>query len=459
MRPLSFVRLACHCMLSIFAVPLTGQADNHSVADMSANSASNVRISEVNGRAVLMVDSEQFSVNGAGMGYRDEAGIKSLAMAGGNAFRTWDTENLGAQLDAAHRHGLMVLAGLGVGKQLQGFDYADEEAVNLQHTRLLSVVRRYKDHPSLLGWILGNEPNLMVNEHGQVVPADAGVYSAIGDLARDIEVIDPQHPTTVAFAFTSTLAEDIKMALTAAPDLKFISLQAYGALPAIPQLVADLKLTVPFMITEYGPLGHWETPSTQWGREIEEPSGHKARGLRARMQGSVIDDPTQRLLGSFAFLWGQKQERTPTWYGLFLASGERTSSVDELTHVWTGRWPNNRAPAAWSLTLQGQSADRSVTVSASEIIVASAHIDDPENDQLQIRWELLEEVDIRSHGGHYERTPSRLVIDELRESQNNANFLASFKAPARSGEYRLFVYAFDDAGGAATANFPFKVLD
>jgi hypothetical protein len=393
------------------------------------------------------------------MGYRDEAGIQRLAEAGGNAFRTWDTENLGTQLDAANKHGLMVLAGLAVGKQLQGFDYSDEEAVKLQHERLLSEVRQYKDHPSLLGWILGNEPNLMINERGQLVPADSRVYSVIGDLARDINVIDPQHPTTVAFAFTPTLAEDIQMALTAAPALQFVSLQAYGALPVIPQLVADLKLPVPFMITEYGPLGHWEMPSTRWGREIEEASGHKAKGMRARMQGSVIDDPTQRLLGSFAFLWGQKQERTPTWYGLFLASGERTSSVDELTHVWTGSWPANRAPAAWSLTLQGKTADRSVTASTGEVLAASAHIEDPENDPLRVHWELLEEVDIRSHGGHFERTPSKRSIDELRVSQKNAHFLASFKAPPSAGEYRLFVYAIDGAGGAATANFPFKVVD
>ena len=124
------------------------------------------------------------------------------------------------------------------------------------------------------------------------------------------------------------------------PSLDFVSLQAYGALSAIPERVAAMPGDWPFMITEYGPLGHWEMPATDWGREIEEPSGLKARGMRERMEPVILSDSTGRLIGSFAFLWGQKQERTPTWYGLFTADGARTASVDELTRWWTGHYPS-----------------------------------------------------------------------------------------------------------------------
>ncbi|MFK7860854.1 MAG: glycoside hydrolase family 2 TIM barrel-domain containing protein [Granulosicoccus sp.] len=418
-----------------------------------------VSIAQERGRTVLLVNGQPFSVKGAGMGYSDSAGVSSLAAAGGNAFRTWDTLSMDAQLEAALQHDLMVLVGLDVGKQLQGFDYDDAVLVEQQHQRLLGVVERYRNHPSVLGWILGNEPNLMVNGEGRVIPANPDIYSAIGKLARDIKAVDPNHPTTVAFAFTATLADDIRSALQAAPDLDFVSLQAYGALSVIPQVVQDMKLPRPFMITEFGPLGHWEMPATEWGREIEEPSGHKAQGMLARMKDSVIDDPTGKLLGSFAFLWGHKQERTPTWYGLFLDTGERTASVDELTRVWTGSWPENRAPSVWSVTLQDQTADTSVRVKTSEPLKASAIINDPENDALIVGWELLNEVDERSHGGHFERRPDAVELRNARMTEDGERSGLVFDAPRLPGEYRLFVYARDEHRGGATANIPFLVTE
>ena len=429
-----------------------------SVRVISASSPSHASIAERNGRMTLMLNDQPFSVNGAGMGYSDEQGIASLAAAGGNAFRTWETDALDVQLDEAARHGLMVLVGLDVGKELQGFNYKDSTAVEQQHERLMAIVRKYRHHSHVLGWILGNEPNLMMAGDGQLVPASPLVYTAIGKLARDMKKIDPNRPVTVAFAYTSTLAEDIAAAMQEIPDLDFVSLQAYGALPIIPQVVKNLGIGLPFMITEYGPLGHWEMPTTDWGREIEEPSGRKAQGMRERMNGSVIDDPTGQMIGSFAFLWGHKQERTPTWYGLFLKSGERTASVDELTHVWTGDWPDNRAPSAWSIELQKQVAGASIKVRAGERVSASAVINDPENDVLTVRWELLQEVDVRSNGGHFERTPDSVVLTNGEESTTGELFQLAFDTPSEAGEYRLFVYAVDEAGGAATANIPFLVV-
>lgn len=443
----------------LVALQLTSVSLHAAVKDVTESEPSAVVIDTQGQRAILTVNGEPFLVNGAGMGYSDAQGVASLATAGGNAFRTWGTASLDVQLEAALANNLMVLVGLDIGKELQGFDYDDPTLVSQQHRRILSVVEKYQHHPSILGWILGNEPNLMVSGEGQVIPANPNVYSAIGKLARDIKAIDPHHPTTVAFAFTATLAADIRAALQAIPDLDFLSLQAYGALSVIPEVFQQMQLSRPFMITEYGPLGHWEMPATHWGREIEEPSGHKAKGMRARMTGSVTDDPTLKLLGSFAFLWGHKQERTPTWYGLFLESGERTASVDELTQVWTGHWPDNRAPSAWSIMLQNQTPDKSVVVKVAERVTASAIVNDPENDALTVRWELLKEVDERSHGGHFEQRPDTIELRTVELTVEGEESKIVFTTPSTPGEYRLFVYALDGYGGGATANIPFLVAE
>lgn len=432
---------------------------SESVAEsMDNSSGSVVDIVHSGDDWTLQVNGQPFVVHGAGMGYADEAGIASLAKAGGNAFRTWGTEHLDVQLAAAERHGLKVLAGLDMQKQLQGFDYRDADAVAQQLTMLQASIDRYQSHPSLLGWIIANEPNLMIGPDGGAVPPDPAVYEAMGDVLTYIHEHDPDHPATVAFAFTATLAEDVTLALQAMPTLDFLSFQAYGALPVVASLVQELNVDLPYMITEFGPLGHWEMPATQWGREIEEPSGAKAQGLVDRMQKAGLDDPQGQLLGGFAFLWGHKQERTPTWYGLFTEDGGRTAAVDELTRLWTGQYPEQRAPSAWNLNLNDQPSGASVTLLPGSVARASLQVSDPDGDTLAVRWRLMNEVDARSHGGHFEAQPDWVPLEFSEHSQVEDRHGVTLRAPMQPGHYRLYAWAEDGHGGIATANFPFLVV-
>jgi hypothetical protein len=111
-------------------------------------------------------------------------------------------------------------------------------------------------------------------------------------------------------------------------------------------------------------------PQTAWGREIEEPSALKATGLYERIQQGIVNDPTGLCLGGYAFLWGQKQERTPTWYGMFLKTGEATAVVDELTRYWSGQYPENRAPMVDDIRLNDKKAVENVYVKPGERCVA-----------------------------------------------------------------------------------------
>lgn len=439
----------CLCLwLSLAHVPLA----------LAENGASRVAILQSGEEWVLQVDGQPFVVHGAGMGYEDEPGIASLAEAGGNAFRTWGTEHLDVQLAAAERHGLKVLVGLDMQKQLQGFDYQDRDAVARQLAMLQASVDRYRSHPSLLGWIIANEPNLMVGADGMTVQPDPAVYDAMGDVLDYIHEHDPHHPATVAFAYTSTLTEDVSLALDAMPNLDFLSFQAYGALPVVAAFVQELNVDLPYMITEFGPLGHWEMPSTQWGREIEEPSGAKAAGLVQRMHMAGLDKPRGKLLGGFAFLWGHKQERTPTWYGLFTDDGGRTAAVDELTRLWTGEYPRQRAPAAVALTLDDQPPGASVSLLPGASASASLNVHDPDGDTLSVRWQVMNEVQERSHGGHFEQQPDSVPVVFSDRTHRNEHHAVTLLAPSLPGHYRLYAWADDGQGGVATANFPFQVV-
>lgn len=444
----------------LFSLSLTlttmATAANPEVASNPA-CGSTVEVIRTGNNWSLQVNGQPFTVHGAGMGYTDAAGVRSLSDAGGNAFRTWGTQDLDSQLAAAMRFGLKVLVGLDMSKELQGFDYDDTNAVAQQQAQIERIIEKYKCHPSLLGWLISNEPNLMIGADGAVVQPNPKVYEAINDVLEYIHLHDPNHPATVALGFTPTLSDDVKLMLAAMPSIDFLSFQAYGALPIISSFVSEQNIELPYMVTEFGPLGHWEMPSTQWGREIEEPSGHKAAGMVKRIQQAGLDKPRGQLLGSFAFLWGHKQERTPTWYGLFTEDGSRTAAVDELTKIWTGKYPTARAPSAWSMLLDDKSATANIVLAPNQRAKVQLQVDDPNGDNLNLKWQMMTEVGDRSHGGESEAPPKLIDVTFSAKPSIGDQHSVEFNAPAQPDQYRLYVWAYDNNGGVATANIPFLI--
>ena len=107
------------------------------------------------------------------------------------------------------------------------------------------------------------------------------VYNEVNELSRLIHDLDPNHPTTTTI---SAIEEEVvELVRERAPDLDFISLQAYGALFLMPKAIRYLRAG-PFMITEWGPLGHWEVGKTRWGAPIEQNSTEKGTPLSDELQ-------------------------------------------------------------------------------------------------------------------------------------------------------------------------------
>ena len=202
----------------------------------------------------------------------------------------------------------------------------------------------------------------------------------------------------------------------------------------------------------WGPSGHWQVPKTQWKACIEETSTEKAERYLERYR-AVMEKDRQMCLGSYVFFWGQKQERTHTWYGMFLPGGERTGAVGVMQYVWTGQWPENRAPRVSRLRIEGGTAEESIHLKAGQEYAARIEASDPDADALAFEYEVLAEQTTFGYGGMGERRPA--TLDGLVRSQDGGEM--RFVAPAKEGAYRLFVYVRDDKGAAATANAPFYV--
>lgn len=96
-------------------------------------------------------------------------------------------------LDEAQRRGFSALVGLPLGNPRQGFDYADTNRVERQFLRAQEIVRTDRDHPALLMWNLGNEPEI------HIIPEQREpVWREANRLAGMVKREDPNHPVIVA---------------------------------------------------------------------------------------------------------------------------------------------------------------------------------------------------------------------------------------------------------------------
>ncbi len=411
-----------------------------SIPVLAADTPISVEIRGEPGHYQLFRGGEPYHIRGAGVGADDpnvDDMLASLAARGGNSVRTWHVD--GAYLDAAHALGLSVALCLDVARERHGFDYSDARAVRRQLETMREQVLAHRNHPALLAWVIGNELN-----HDY---SDPRVYDAVNDLSKMIHALDPHHPTT-----TTTAGLDVELARVIeerAPDLDFVSVQLYGGLFDLPDVLARAAMNKPVMVTEWGTIGHWEVPVTSWGAPIELDSSRKAAMYRKSYQ-EVIAPLTGQMIGNYAFLWGQKQERTSTWYGVWV-DGLRTEAVDVLQTIWTGEAIQQPAPAIDAMYLDRARADESVRLRAGRHYPARvlARSDAP----LLYRWEMREESRATQTGGDAEDVPPHSEGMVVARSDGRAHVVA----PKQPGPYRLFVYVLDGRGAIAHANIPFFV--
>ena len=391
----------------------------------------------------LFVDNQAFYLKGAGLEFGNQ---EKLAQHGGNSFRTWRTENGQASgqavLDRALRNGLYVTMGLDIARERHGFNYDDPAAVARQLADVKAQVLKYKDHPAMLLWGIGNELNLNAN--------NPKVWDAVNAMSKMIHQVDTNHLTMTMLAGIS--ADLVRQIKSRAPDLDLLGIQMYADIVNLPRYLRETGWTGPYVVTEWGATGHWEVGKTDWGAPLENDSTTKADFYRKRFDTAIRPDPRQ-CLGSYVFLWGQKQERTPTWYGVFLESGEETASVDVMHYLWNGAWPANRSPRLEGAWLDSKTAQHNAHLKPGQTYTAKVQARDEDNDPLTYAWEIMEESTDLKTGGDLESKPK--ILTGLIENPKKSEI--ALKAPVRPGAYRLFVYAFDGQGHAAHANIPFYV--
>ncbi|MDB6124759.1 MAG: beta-galactosidase [Pedosphaera sp.] len=440
MDPRKIVSLKCLLVLLVGAMTAGSCLAQ---AKSKAAGPAKVEVRQADGRWRLYVNRQPFFIKGAGLEFGNQ---EKLVAAGGNSFRTWRTDNgreTGQEvLDRARKNGLYVTMGLELSRERHGFDYSDTNVVAKQLAIIKDQVLKFKDHPALLMWDIGNELNLNSK--------NPKVWDAVNDISKMIHQVDPNHPTTTSLAgIGKGLIDQIKLH---APDLDLLCIQSYADIVNLPRELRESGWEGPYAVTEWGATGHWECGKTGWGAPIEDNSSVKAECYRKRYETAIASD-AKNCLGSYVFLWGQKQERTPTWYGMFLPSDEATETVDVMQYLWTGSWPEFRSPQLKGFWLDEKTAGQNIRLAAGQGYAAKVLVQSPADSTLTYVWEIMEESGAQSVGGDSEHQPQRLP--GLVSSKSPG--MAQVKAPKKTGAYRLFVYALDGHGKAAYANIPFFV--
>ncbi|MCW1885813.1 hypothetical protein OKA04_13820 [Luteolibacter flavescens] len=391
----------------------------------------------------LVRDGKPFFIRGAG-GHQS---LDVLVESGGNSIRTWGIDALSAKVDGkplverARELDITIAAGLWVAHERHGFNYSDPAQLEKQRKEIRAAVAKWKHEPAIGYWGLGNEM-----EGPTADGKDDRIWKELEVLAKIVKEEDPSRLVmTVIAGAARPKIEGVK---NHCPSIDILGVNAYASAAVAGKAVKEAGWNKPFVLTEFGPSGHWEVAKTSWGAPIEPTSREKAAKYFSTQQ-IATEDSAGLFVGSYAFLWGQKQECTATWYGMFLKSGEKLPSVDAMARAWTGKWPANRCPRVEKFNCDAKGR----AVKPGENVAIVLEVADPDGDKVELQWSIAAESTDRKEGGDAERAPEEKKLAMVSTGENSW----SFKAPDARGDYRLFLIVRDGRGAASAENIPFQV--
>ncbi|MCP3101541.1 hypothetical protein LZ198_21940 [Myxococcus sp. K15C18031901] len=287
-----------------------------------------------------------------------DADCARLASLGVNTLRTWGVgAETRALLDAAHKHGLKVLVGLWMRHGQPGaedddsFDYlTDTAGMKKQHADTLESVRRYKDHPAVLAWGLGNE--VILNS-----PNDAAkeAYARfLEKVVQDIKKADGDHPVVSVDAWVLAVPWWEKFV----PSLDAYGLNVYGrGVDVLPGELKKLGVTKPWLITEFGAQGEWEAPKDANGIPREPDDREKYAIIVDTWTRSLAPHVADgRCLGLFVFNYSATFDHTSLWLGM-LSGKLLRPAYHAVREAYSGHAPVTPLPEVKAFTVRGVSRE------------------------------------------------------------------------------------------------------
>jgi hypothetical protein len=393
----------------------------------SFSSAIEVRIRENEGQWTLYRDGTPYFIKGAG-GSFDNRHIDGY---GANSVRTWSSTETTSALTAVQGTVITICAGF-------SFDLLDILANPYQmKTTIIDYVYAHKDNSAILIWCIGNEVH-----HNRSASEFQTIFAFIDEVGSAIKAIDTAHPTMTVIADE---LDAVGYYLNHLDNIDIIGINSFGSSGStIGSRYTNLNVGKPFILTEFGPSGWWEVESSSFGAPFEPSSTSRMTMYRTIYENTVNNYKHLNCLGSYVFLWGWKNETTPTWFGMFYSDGSRLGPIETMVELWD----NGSLPIDWNHIPEIGELRISKTdnISIGERLTVECSAADIDGDNLIWTFELIDQL--TTIEGGYQNYPNS--IENI--TGNKCIILPPFQ-----GQFRIYGIVRDGHGNAAFASIPIRV--
>ncbi len=396
----------------------------------SVGATCQVQVNKINQQWQLMVDQKPFDIKGATFGYAEDIDnfdkyFEDLKNIGVNTIRLWATnEHTPRLLDIANTYGIKVMVGIWMRHGRPGmedddsFNYLeDEDGKKVMYENAVQVVKKFKDHPAVLTWGIGNEVYL-----NMATDPEKEAYSRLLEqICSDIKLLDPNHPITSVEAWTYGLDWWVKYV----PSIDIYGLNSYG--PGAGFLQDELEkrsIDKPYIITEFGVTGEWDINEKPNGIALEPTDEQKYNAIVNGYKEWI--QPKPNCLGVYIFHYGTGNDFLTSWLFTHYNDYYRPQYW-AIKKAYTDKAPTNRVPVINRFHIPNHNPE------SGNWIPVDLEITDPENDDMIVSF-------------HYnQRTGSRKRRNSVLPLEFRGNISDGFqiKLPKEDGAIKVYAHVID----------------